>query len=304
MGPANSPTQTDRGMADVAFVNGDFVEPGEAVVSIEDRGFLFADGVYEVVASYDAKPFALEQHLRRLQRSLDELEIRLDVDGYGIREIVDQAIRRSCSDDNLIYIQITRGVAPRRHEFPDPSTKPTVVITTSSLEPLPNEWLVEGVKCVTVPNLRWGRCNIKSVALLPNVLARHQASASGAFEALLIDADHRVLEGAATSSFCVCDGLVRTTPLGPAILPGITRELILELAGEIGLRVSEEDTYLDDYINAQEVFIAGTSIDTLGVVQLNEHVIGSGKPGPITCELSEALLHMRSAATETGLPRS
>ena len=304
MGPANSPTRTDRGMADVAYVNGDFVEPGEAVVSIEDRGFLFADGVYEVVASYDAKPFALEQHLRRLQRSLDELEIQLDVDGYGIGEIVDQAIGRSRSDDNLIYIQITRGAAPRRHEFPEPSTKPTVVITTSPLMPLPNEWLAEGVKCVTVPNLRWGRCDIKSVALLPNVLARRQATLGGAFEALLIDADYRVVEGAATSSFCVCDGVVRTTPLGPSILPGITRELILQVAREVGVSIIEEDTYLDDYIHAQEVFIAGTSIDTLGVVQLDDHVVGSGRPGPITCQLGEALLQMRSVVTESGLRRS
>ncbi len=291
-------------MADVAYVNGDFVDPGKAVVSIEDRGFLFADGVYEVVASYDAKPFALEQHLRRLQHSLDELQIGLDVEEYGIGEIVDQAIRRSSSADTLIYIQITRGVAPRRHEFPAPSTKPTVVITTSPLEPLPKKWITEGVKCVTVPNLRWGRCDIKSIALLPNVLARQQASVDGALEALLIDADQRVVEGAATSSFCVCDGMVRTTALGPSILPGITRELILDLAGELGFSVSEEDTYLDDYIHAQEVFIVGTSIDTLGVVQLDEHVVGSGKPGPITCQLGAALLRQRSAVTASGLPRS
>ena len=304
MGPAIFPAQTDCNMADVTYVNGDFVEPAAAVVSIEDRGFLFADGVYEVIASYDAKPFALAQHLRRLQRSLDELEIRLDVDGYGIGEVTREAIRRSSSADTLVYIQITRGVAPRRHEFPDPSTKPTVVITTSPLEPLPKVWLAEGVRCATVPDLRWGRCDIKSVALLPNVLAKHQAKASGAFEALLIDADNRVLEGAATSSFCVSDGLIRTTPPGPSILPGITRELILELAARLKLRVSEEDTYLDDYLDAQEVFIAGTSIDTLAVVQLDDHVVGSGKPGPITRQLGAALLEMRSAAPDTGLPCS
>jgi D-alanine transaminase len=291
-------------MIEVAYVNGDFVEPGKAVVSIEDRGFLFADGVYEVVASYDTRPFALERHLRRLQRSLNELQIRLDVEGYGVGKVVDEAIRRSSSADTLIYIQITRGVAPRRHEFPDPSTQPTVVITISPLSPLPDEWAAEGVKCVTVPNQRWGRCDIKTVALLPNVLARQQAASSGAFEALFVDADRRVVEGASTSSFCVCEGLVRTTPLAPSILPGITRELILECAGEMGIDVREEDTYLDAYLSAEEVFVAGTSIDTLGVVQLDDQVIGSGKPGPITCQLGEALLQMRGAVVETELPRS
>ena len=291
-------------MVEVAYVNGKFVEPGEAVVSIEDRGFLFADGVYEVIASYGAKPFALERHLRRLQRSLNELQIRLDVEGNGVGEVVDAAIRRSSSADSLIYIQITRGVAPRRHEFPDASTQPTVVVTTSPLSPLPDEWVLDGVKCVTVPNQRWGRCDIKTVGLLPNVLARQQAASCGAFEALLVDADHRVVEGASTSSFCVVEGLVRTTPLAPSILPGITRELILECAGELDVDISEEDTYLDDYLNADEVFVAGTSIDTLGVVQLDDHVIGSGKPGPITSRLGEALLQMRGAAVETGPPRS
>ncbi len=287
---------------ETAYINGRFVEPSKAMVSIQDRGFLFADGVYEVIASYDSVPLALDRHLIRLQRSLDELRIPLDVEEYGMENVVEQLVDQTESADALIYIQVTRGVAPRRHEFPNPAPSPTVVLTTSALAPLPQWMSQEGVSCVAVPNQRWGRCDIKTVSLLPNVLARQHASEAGAFEALLLDAENRVLEGSSTSSFCVCDAQLRTTPLGPSILPGITRELAIEAARELDLVVREEETFLEDYLNAQEVFITGTSIDALPVVNIDDHVIGTGSPGPVTRRLAEALRLQRSQPQETGVP--
>lgn len=278
-------------MAEVAFVNGRFIPLEQATVSIEDRGFQFADGVYEVVAAYAGRPYALEEHMARLERSLRELRIELDVHTYGLKGLIGEGIHRSGFSDALIYIQVTRGTAPRHHEFPPGSIDPTVVMTIKQLRRLPAELYAQGVAVISRPDLRWKRCDIKSIALLPNILAKEQAVEAGAFEALLVDGSGRVTEGSSTSAFCVRDGVLWTTPSGPHILPSITRGIILEVAAELSIPVRQEFCLLEDYLQADEVFLAGTTTEALGVVQLDGNQIGSGVPGPVTHRLREAFLN-------------
>jgi len=277
-------------MPEIAFVNGCFMPLSAATVSIEDRGFQFADGVYEVVATYGGRPYALGPHLRRLERSLRELRIDFDIRKYGLEEIIASGIERSGFAEALLYIQITRGTAPRHHEFPKVPPAPTVVMTVKQLQRPPAELYARGVAVITRPDLRWKRCDIKTVALLPNVLAKQEAVEAGAFEALLVDAAGRVTEGASTSAFCVRAGELWTAPPGPHILPSITRARLLELAGDLGLKAHEEFSVLDDYLHADEVFLAGTTTEALGVVRIEGRTIGNGAPGPVTLALREAFL--------------
>ena len=275
-------------MPEIAYVNGVFLPIDEAVVSIEDRGFQFADGVYEVVATYGGRPYAMAGHLRRLGRSLRE--IRIDFDVKALPALVEEGIRRSGFDETLIYIQVTRGAAPRNHEFPERRPEPTVVMTVKELQ-RPDPGLYEGgVKVITTPDLRWKRCDIKSIALLPNILAKQLAHEAGAYESLLIDALGRVTEGSSTSSFMVADGAVHTSPEGPHILPSITRGILLDIIRDLGLPLHERFCQVEEYRSAEEVFLAGTSTEAMPVVQVDDTRIGPGRPGPLTRRFREAFL--------------
>ena len=274
-------------MPEIAYVNGVFLPIDEAVVSIEDRGFQFADGVYEVVATYGGRPYAMEGHLRRLDRSLRE--IRIDFDVNPLPALVEEGIRRSGFDETLIYIQVTRGVAPRNHEFPE-RPEPTVVMTVKQLQ-RPDPGLYEsGVKVITTLDLRWKRCDIKSIALLPNILAKQLAHEAGAYESLLIDDLGRVTEGSSTSSFMVAAGAVHTSPAGPHILPSITRGILLDIIRDLGLPLHERFCQVEEYRSAEEVFLAGTSTEAMPVAQVDDTRIGPGRPGPLTRRIREAFL--------------
>ena len=277
-------------MGELAFVNGRFMPLDEAVVPIEDRGFQFADGVYEVVATYGGKPFALKPHFERLERSLAALSLALDIRTYGLEALLREGLERAGFDETLVYIQVTRGVAPRHHEFPAAPVDPTVVMTFKQLYRIPQANYERGVAVISAPDQRWRRCDIKTIALLPNILAKQQARAAGAFETLLVDGEGRVTEGSSTSAFCVVDGAVHTTPEGPQILPSITRGQLLELAGELGLPVVEDFRTLDEFKAADEVFLAGTTTEAMPVVRIDDAVIGKGAPAPITLKLREAFL--------------
>jgi len=279
-------------MPEIAYVNGRFSPIGEAVVSIEDRGFQYADGVYEVLATYGGQPHGMEAHLLRLERSLGELRIECDIREYGLEGIIGEAIARGDFKESLIYIQITRGVAPRNHEFPLASAgvSPTVVVTVKELARPQASQYETGVKVVSLPDLRWKRCDIKTVALLPNVLAKQQAAEAGAFEALLVDEAGRVTEGSSTSSFRVSDGEIWTTPLGGHILPSITRDSLLRAARDLEIPVREEFSLLEEYLQADEVFLAGTTTESMPVVQVDDTTIGSGAPGPVTGALRRRLI--------------
>ena len=277
-------------MGEIAFVNGRFMPLDEAVVPIEDRGFQFADGVYEVIATYGGEPFALKPHFDRLERSLAALSLSLDINAYGLEALMREGLEYAGFDETLVYIQITRGVAPRHHEFPTTSVDPTVVMTFKRLYRIPQAHYERGIAVISTPDERWQRCDIKTIALLPNVLAKQQARTAGAFEALLVDGQGRVTEGSSTSVFCVVDGTVYTAPEGSHILPSITRGQLLELARELGLPVVEDFQTLEEFKTADEVFIAGTTTEAMPVVRIDDAVIGAGVPAPITLKLREAFL--------------
>lgn len=273
-------------MTEIAYVNGAFVPIEKAVVSIDDRGFQFADGVYEVVSTYGGRPYAMAAHMERLQRSLNEIRIPFDV--AGLPEIVEQGIRRSGFDEALVYVQITRGVAPRHHEFPSQPLTPTVVMTVKQLRRPDPALHKTGVAVITTRDLRWKRCDIKSIALLPNILAKQQAHEAGAYEALLVDDDDRVTEGSSTSSFRVQGGVVFTSPPGEHILPSITRGVLIDLIAELGIELRQEFSSRSAYLAADEVFLAGTTTEAMPVVRIDDTRIGDGTPGPVTRRIRDA----------------
>ncbi len=277
-------------MSEIAYVNGRFCPLAEAVVSVEDRGYQFADGAYEVVGTYGGCPYALEPHLVRLQGNLEVLHLPLDIREYGLRDKLMEGIERSGFGETLVYIQVTRGVAPRQHEFPPVPVAPTVVMTFKELRRLPQDLYDCGVEVISTADLRWKRCDIKSIALLPNILAKQAAAQVGAFEALLVDAEGRVTEGASTSAFCIQAGRLYTAPIGPHILPSITRGILLDLARKLDIPIEEEFCTRAQFKAADEVFLAGTATEAMPVVKIDDAVIGEGTPGPITRQIRGAFL--------------
>jgi len=279
-------------MPEIAYVNGKFTPLEEAVVSIDDRGYQFADGVYEVIGTYGGRPYAMEKHLQRLERSLRELYIDVDIgeNGLDLERLVAEGMERSGFEETFIYIQITRGVAPRNHAFPDPPPEPTVVMTFKEAWRQSSERYEVGAKVITTEDLRWKRCDIKSISLLANILAKEEAHRAGASEALLIDDRGRITEGSSTSAFCVIDGEIRTAPAGPHILPSITRNILLDLIRELAIPMKEEFFTREELVAADEVFIAGTTLEAMPVVEVDGKRVGNGKPGPLTRKVREAFL--------------
>ncbi|MBX3343663.1 MAG: D-amino-acid transaminase, partial [Nitrospira sp.] len=271
-------------MPDIACVNGCFGPVAEAVVSIEDRGFQFGDGVYEVIRTYRGKPFALDEHLARFERSAQALHLSLGLTKDQWMALVQEGLRLSQFPETKIYLQVTRGQAPRDHLFPA-STVPTTVLTFRELHPLDASIRKAGVGAVTVDDIRWGRCDIKSVNLLANVLARQRAKEAGVFEAILVR-DGLVTEGSVSNVMVVRNGVVETAPEGHRILSGVTRAMVLELARKEGLPVVETFVGREDLLAACEVFLTGTTVEVLPVVRIDGQPIGAGVPGPLSQRLS------------------
>ncbi|MEX2281401.1 MAG: D-amino acid aminotransferase [Gemmatimonadota bacterium] len=272
----------------IVYLNGDFVPYQDARVSIDDRGFLFADGVYEVARIYDGHIFLLERHLERLRYGLGELRIRADVVDQ-MRNITSRLLEQNSlhTGDATLYIQITRGAAPRAHAFPPAETPPTILVMTKPFKNHPAAYWEQGIATITVPDIRWSRCDIKSIALLPNVLANQQAKEAGAFEALYVY-DHAVIEGSHSNLFGVLDGELLTYPQGGHILTGITRLLVLEKAEQLGIRAREGSIPESQVYDAQELFLSGTTTEIMPIVSLDGKTIGGGKPGVITRRLRDA----------------
>ena len=271
-------------MQDVAFINGRFLPWKDATVSIDDRGFQFGDGVYEVVRIYRGVPFELPAHLDRLTRSAKELRLSQPYSRTEWAQWIQQGLSLAGYQDAKVYIQITRGAAPRDHAFP-PEIQPTVVMTIRELRPLGLDVRQVGVAACTCEDLRWGRCDIKSLNLLGNVLAREEAKKAGVFEAILVK-DGLVTEGSLSNVMAVQSGTVVTAPEGPRILSGVTRTVVLGMAKKEGLPVEERFLTVDALYAADEGFLTGTTIEVLGVVQIDGKTIGSGQPGPITKTLA------------------
>ena len=272
-------------MTQIVYFNGRFLPKDQVHLSPDDRGFLFGDGVYEVVRSYEGKLFKLGPHLDRLRYGLAELEIE-GVDVECLADVCGELVERNslASGDATVYLQVTRGAAPRTHFFPDPAVPPTVYAQAGRFAPKGDPAV--GVAAITVPDIRWARCDIKSVQLLANCLANQRARRSGAQEALLVR-DGVVLEGSHTSVFFVLDGEVRTAPKSNYILPSITREVVLEICRAEGIDARETPVHYHQLSQVSELFIVGTTVEVMPVVQLDGRRVGNGRPGPVARRLLE-----------------
>ena len=275
-------------MGETAFVNGRFLPLAGASVSIEDRGFQFGDGVYEVIRTYGGRPFMSQAHLARLNRSAEAIGLRQPYsierwDGY-----IEEGLRVAAFPESKIYMQITRGVAPRDHAY-GPQLEPTVVMTIRELHPLSPSVQAAGVDAMTVEDVRWGRCDIKSLNLLPNVLARQRAKEAGVFEAILMR-DEQVTEGSVSNVIIVENRTLLTAPEGPRILSGVTREVVLGLARREGFEVRERYPSREKLFGATEVFLTGTTVEVLPVVRIDGKPIGSGEPGPVSRQLAKRFI--------------
>jgi D-alanine transaminase len=269
------------------YLNGEYVDAAEARVPIDDRGFLFADGVYELTRIYNGVPFLFDAHMRRLREGLAAIQIE-DVDFDDMVRVAERLQDENrVNDDGTIYMQVTRGVAPRAHAFPKPAVPPSVFIAVKPFRNHPAEFFDPGVAAVTVPDNRWARCDLKVIALLPNVLANQAAKAQGAFEALFIK-DGVLIEGSHSNLFGVIDGELRTYPESNYILPGITRRLVLDLAAELDIPARETPIFLHELPRVEELFLSGTTTEIMPVATVDGKRIGQGTPGAITRRLREA----------------
>lgn len=277
-------------MSRIAYVNGRYVPFAQAFVAVEDRGFQFADGVYEVCGVRDGRLIDEAPHLARLERSLGELKMRVPVGMRQLAHILRETVRLNRVRDGLVYAQVTRGVARRDHGFPQAHVKPTLVVTARSLDFARYAALGEtGVAVVSVPESRWARCDIKSTGLLANVLAKQTAREAGGFEAWFVDRDGFVTEGASTTAWIVDDkGVLRTRPLDHAVLPGVTRGEIIPFCRQMGVELQERAFTLEEVKRAREAFISAASFGVLPVTRIDGIPINGGKPGQIAAGIGKA----------------
>jgi len=272
-------------MSRIAYVNGRYVPHNDAAVHIEDRGYQFADGVYEVFAVHHGELIGKKGHLERLGHSLKELQIEWPMAPAPLMVVVREIVRRNYVRNGLVYIQITRGVARRDHPFPD-HTESALVVTARKAPPLDKEKLSKGVDVITVPDIRWTRRDIKSVSLLPNILAKQQAREAGAFEAWQVDSDGFVTEGTSTNAWIVTkDGELVTRNAGVSILNGITRLGVLEAATEAGLTFSERPFTPEEALEAREAFITSSTSHVKAVTSIDNQSVGNGHVGDMTSQL-------------------
>jgi D-alanine transaminase len=272
------------------YLNGEYLPSSEARISVNDRGFLFSDGVYEVTPAYGGRLFRLNRHLARLRRGLRELRISFDP------EVLEEVHGRLLADNGLddrefayVYVQVTRGVAQRAHPFPVPDVPATVyAFAHEHKRPARSVW-EDGFAAVTVPDRRWARVDLKTIGLLPNVLAQQAAAEAGATDALLVK-DGIAIEGAHSNFFAVLGGTLVTHPTSNVILPGITREYVLELARYLEIPVEERPIQLEEMLDADEAFFTGTTTEVRPTVEIDGRPVGTGSPGSVTKLLYEAFL--------------
>jgi D-alanine transaminase len=270
-------------MSRIAYVNGRYVPQYLAMVNVEDRGYQFADGVYEVIGVAGGKLVDAERHFDRLERSLAELRIPAPCRRGALSLIARQLLSRNSLKDGIVYLQVSRGEAPRSHAFPE-STRPSLVMTASRTPPAPGAALLEsGVRVVTIPDNRWKRVDIKTISLLPNILGKQIAVEQGAFEAWFVDDKQIVTEGTSTNAWIVTgSGGIVTHPLDHSVLAGITRRAVIEAAGEAGIPVSERPFKLSEAHAASEAFLTSTTTFVLPVTAIDGTDVGDGRPGPVT----------------------
>ena len=281
-------------MASIVFLNDQFIPLTEAKVSVNDRGYQFADGIYEVVYVLNNRFIDLGYHWQRLERSCQALEIPLAMTQTQFETLMLELARLNSITEGYVYFQITRGVWPRDHKYPTEAIAPTVLMTIKP-KVTPDTLNTEGVKVITTKDLRWKRCDIKSISLLPNIMAKELAARAGAKEAFLIDENGYITEGSSTTAWIVTSqGTLQTRHLDDAILPGTARRAILEhVAPSLDLTVEEKPFHRTELMNAAEVFYTSTTQWVVPVIQVDEIMIGNGKPGPVTQRLFESY-HQRA----------
>lgn len=277
----------------ISYFNSHFLPKEEIRISPDDRGFLFGDGVYEVIRAYGGKLFQADAHLTRLEHSLREIRIA-GIDVAHLGDIANELLERNALGDATIYIQVTRGVAPRKHSFPDTETSPTVYLTAAPLA-ASSQKAEAGVKIIFVPDIRWARCDIKSITLLPNVLANQQAKENGAEEAVFVR-DGTITEGTHSNFCAVIDGALVTHPKSDRILAGVTRQVVLDLCRELSIPVREIPIREEELPRADELMLLGTTTEVMPIVQVDERKIGDGNPGPVTRRLLAALRELARGA--------
>jgi D-alanine transaminase len=281
----------------IAYVNGQFVRHGEAVVHIEDRGYQLADAVYEVWALFGGKLADPEGHFARLERSLGELRIPMPMSREALTIVLREAVRQNRVREGLLYLQVGRGVAPRGHAFPDQPVAPSIVITVSAVDRAATEAkAAKGVKVITTPENRWGRCDIKTVGLLPNALAKQAAKERGAAEAWFVDELGFVTEGASSNAWIVdADGTLRTRDTNANILRGVTRFTLLDVLRDEGVKVDERPFTPAEAVAAKEAFITGAGSLVLPVVAVDDKPVGDGVVGPVAMKLRRLYIERAKA---------
>ena len=265
------------------YLNGAFLPPAQAQVSAFDRGFVFGDGVYEVIPVFGGRLFRLPQHLARLDNSLREIRLTNPLPATEWQRVFEHLVEIQGGGELSIYLQITRGVAPRDHAFP-PNLAPTVFAYATPLKYPPTEQVERGISAITAPDIRWLRCDIKAIALLPNAMLRSQALDANAAEAILLR-DGFMTEGAASNIFVVRGGRLLTPPKGPLILPGVTRDLVLELARAHNVPCAEEAVSESALRTADEIWMTSSTKEILAITRLDGKPVGNGKPGPMHARL-------------------
>ncbi|MBX6362592.1 MAG: D-amino-acid transaminase [Gemmatimonadetes bacterium] len=280
----------------LVYLNGEILPHESARIPVDDRGFLFADGIYEVARVYDGRPFRMDAHLARMADGLRAIRLEApDLDRLAAvaEELLDRNNLRT--GGATIYIQVTRGVAPRKHAFPANVT-PTVYVAAKPFQDYPAEYFDAGVAAIRVADTRWARCDIKSVALLPNVLANQAAHEAGAFEAIFVR-DGVLIEGSHSNLLGVIDGTLVTYPKCNYILGGITRDVVLDLARQLGIPTREGPIHEDRFADVTELFLSGTTTEVMPITRLDGRPVGDGTVGPITRRLQAAYRELtRSAA--------
>mgnify|MGYP001176960197 CR=1 FL=1 len=274
-------------MSRIAYVNGSYIAHNSASVHIEERGFQFADSVYEVVYVYKSKLIDQKRHLDRLDHSLNELMIEWPVKRSALEIIIKQIIKKNLIKTGLVYLQVSRGSSPRDFPFPK-GVKPTLVVTARPLKPFNPENALKGMEVTTLPDIRWERCDIKTTQLLPAAISKQKALDSGVSDAWFVNEDNIVTEGTSNNAWIVTqDNKLKTRPASHAILNGITRQAILELAHLENIDVSEEAFSLEEALNAKEAFVSSASACVKPVTKINDHVIGDGQVGEITRKIAQ-----------------
>ncbi len=267
----------------LVYLNGQFLPLEEARISVTDRGFMFGDGVYEVIPVYKRRPLALEQHLDRLNQSLSGIRMDNPLPRDSWRSLIAELVQREPSDDQSLYIQLTRGAAPRDHAFPQ-DVMPTLFAMAKPLVPPPARWLQEGVLAITHPDFRWLQCHLKTTALLANVMLRQKAVDQGAAECILLR-DGYLTEGAASNVLVVVDGVLLSPPGNHLLLSGITLSLVMELARQHGVPTEERPVTESVLRCAEEIMLTSSVREIIPVTRLDNQPVGSGKPGPLFSRL-------------------